>query len=57
MLQTVAQDQADFHISLGDDFSVDMLNPSTVTSTKCARRYAIQRPYLSQVGRNAPVFW
>ena len=56
MLQTVAQDQADFHISLGDDFSVDMLNPATVTQAQVRERYAIQRPYLSQVGRNAPVF-
>ncbi len=55
-LQTVSADQADFHISLGDDFSVDMLNPATVTQAQVIERYSLQRPYLGLVGRNAAVF-
>jgi hypothetical protein len=55
-LQTAANDQPDFHITLGDDFSVDTLNPATVTKAQVVERYTIQRPYLGLIGRSAPVF-
>lgn len=55
-LATAASDLSDFHICLGDDFSVDTLNPGTVTQSHVAERYSIQRPYLGTIGRVAPVF-
>ena len=55
-LQTAAADQPDFHITLGDDFSVDTLNPATVTKAQVVERYTLQRPYLGLIGRSAPVF-
>lgn len=55
-LQTAAADRPDFHISLGDDFSVDMLDPITVNQTQVKERYAIQRPYLGLIGKSAPIF-
>lgn len=55
-LTTAAADLTDFHICLGDDFSVDTLNPNTVTPSQVAERYRIQRPYLGTIGRVAPVF-
>lgn len=55
-LQTAANDQPDFHITLGDDFSVDTLDSATVTKAQVVERYTIQRPYLGLIGRSAPVF-
>lgn len=55
-LMTAAADKPDFHITLGDDFSVDTLNASTITSAQVAERYTIQRPYLGLIGNSAPVF-
>jgi hypothetical protein len=55
-LQTASADKPDFHITLGDDFSVDALSPATITAAQVAGRYSLQRPYLGVIGRNAPVF-
>lgn len=55
-LNTAAADMPDFYIALGDDFSVDTLDPSTISSEKVAERYTVQRPYLGIIGRSAPVF-
>ena len=55
-LLTAAADQPDFHITLGDDFSVDTLNSATVTAAQVTGRYTLQRPYLGLIGRSAPVF-
>ena len=55
-LQTAAADGPDFHIASGDDFSVDTLDPATITGAQVTERYALQRPYLGLVGRSAPVF-
>lgn len=55
-LLTAAADQPDFYLTIGDDFSVDQLSPSTVTATQVVERYIIQRPYLSMIGRSAPVY-
>jgi len=49
-------DRPDFYLTLGDDFSVDKLDPDTVTEAQVAERYLLQRPYLGLVGRSAPVF-
>jgi hypothetical protein len=51
-LQSAADDQPDFYLTIGDDFSVDTLktvDPSTVTAL-----YVNQRQWLGQVG--TPVF-
>lgn len=55
-LQTVAADKPDFYLLMGDDFSVDTLNPLTITRSQVAGRYTLQRPFLSQIGRSAPLF-
>ena len=55
-LLTAAADKPDFYIAMGDDFSVDTLDPTTVNAAKVTERYTIQRPYLGLVGRSAPVF-
>lgn len=53
-LKGAASDQPDFYLTMGDDFSVDTL--PVVTRETVERRYALQRPYLSLVGRAAPLF-
>jgi hypothetical protein len=55
-LLTAAADRPDFYIAMGDDFSVDTLDPKTVTKAQVVERYTIQRPYLGLIGRNAPVY-
>jgi len=55
-LLTAAADNPDFYLTIGDDFSVDTLDPTTVTQAQVVERYTIQRPYLGLIGRNAPVF-
>jgi 3',5'-cyclic AMP phosphodiesterase CpdA len=54
MLRSIAADQPDFLVMSGDDFSVDTLK--TINAETVAQRYELQRPYLSLVGRSAPVF-
>jgi hypothetical protein len=53
-LSTVAADQPDFYLTIGDDFSIDALR--TITADSVAERYAIQLPWLGIVGRTAPLF-
>ncbi len=55
-LLTAAADQPDFYLLMGDDFSIDTLDPATITASKVTERYTIQRPYLGLIGRSAPVF-
>ncbi len=55
-LLTAAADQPDFYLTIGDDFSVDQLDPQTVTAAQVVERYIIQRPYLGLIGRSAPVY-
>lgn len=55
-LQTAAADKPDFYMTIGDDFSVDTLDPATINAAKITERYTIQRPYLGLVGRSAPIF-
>ena len=54
-LKAVAAEQPDFHVLLGDDFSVDTL-PTPYTEASIAGRYTLQLPYLDLVGRTAPLF-
>jgi hypothetical protein len=55
-LLTAAADQPDFYVAMGDDFSVDTLDPATIDAARVTGRYALQRPYLALVGRSAPIF-
>lgn len=55
-LLTAAADNPDFYLTIGDDFSVDQLDPLTVTADQVTERYTIQRPYLGLIGSTAPVF-
>lgn len=58
-LTTAANDSADFYVMLGDDFSIDQINPSNpaaVTQLQVRQRYTLQRPYLGIIGSSSPVF-
>lgn len=55
-LQTVANDRPDFYVMLGDDFSVDTLDPKTINAAQVTERYTIQRPYLGIIGPRTPIF-
>jgi hypothetical protein len=55
-LQTAAADKPDFYLTIGDDFSVDTLDPATISREKVVERYTIQRPFLGLIGQTAPVF-
>ncbi|MEI6205572.1 MAG: hypothetical protein WCP20_02195, partial [Desulfuromonadales bacterium] len=55
-LLTAAADMPDFYLTIGDDFSVDTLNPATVTAAQVTERYTLQRPYLGLIGCSAPLF-
>ena len=43
-LLRAAADKPDFYILSGDDFSVDTLNPDTITSAQVRERYTLQSP-------------
>lgn len=55
-LQTAAADRPDFYILSGDDFSVDTLDPATITAEQVTGRYTLQRPFLGQIGHSSPLF-
>jgi hypothetical protein len=55
-LQRAAADKPDFYIAMGDDFSVDTLDPATVNAAAVTARYTLQRPFFGLVGRTAPIF-
>jgi len=55
-LQAAANDSLDFYVMLGDDFSVDVLDPATVTETQVRGRYTLQRPWLGIIGAMSPLF-
>jgi hypothetical protein len=55
-LLTAAADTPDFHIASGDDFSVDTLDPATISAAQVTGRYTLQRPYLGLIGKAAPVY-
>ncbi|MBY0488719.1 MAG: metallophosphoesterase [Gemmatimonadaceae bacterium] len=55
-LTAAAADSLDFYVMLGDDFSIDNLNPATITAAQVRERYTLQRPYLGVIGAMSPVF-
>lgn len=55
-LDTAAADKPDFYILMGDDFSVDTLDPLKITKEQVVARYTLQRAYLGRIGKSAPLF-
>lgn len=55
-MKTVALDEPDFFISLGDDFSVDTIPTNQINAKLVTDRYILQRPYMGTVGASAPIF-
>lgn len=53
-LVTAAADKPDFHICIGDDFSVERVR--TINDANCAIPYLLQRPFLGLVGSVGQVF-
>ena len=53
-LEAVRRSGSDFHLLMGDDFSVDTLGRWDEASV--AGRYALQRPFLGWLGRDVPIF-
>jgi hypothetical protein len=53
-LQAAATERPDFHICIGDDFSVDKVR--TVAPAALAQPYLLQRPFLGLIGQQAGVF-
>ena len=53
-LLDVAAGNPDFHICMGDDFSVNTLRE--VNADTVGERYTLQRPFLGLVARSAPLF-
>jgi hypothetical protein len=55
-LLRAAADKPDFYLLSGDDFSIDTLDPVTVTAEQVRERYTLQRPYLTLIGRTSPLY-
>ncbi|MFT3786841.1 MAG: metallophosphoesterase [Tepidisphaeraceae bacterium] len=53
-LQQVDADRPDFHVCMGDDFSLNTLHDITEQSVRS--RYELQLPFLGLVGQSAPLF-
>ena len=53
-LQLAAASQPDFHICMGDDFSVETLREYSQSAV--TQRYTLQRPFLGLIAQSAPVF-
>ena len=51
-----ASDQPDFFLTIGDDFSVDLIPTNQLSASTVGYRYLLQRPYLGLIGNSAPVF-
>jgi hypothetical protein len=53
-LSTAAADRPDFHICIGDDFSIERIR--TINDANCQIPYLLQRPFLGLVGSVGQVF-
>jgi hypothetical protein len=53
-LATAAADKPDFHICIGDDFSIERVR--TINEANCQTPYLLQRPFLGLVGSVGQVF-
>jgi len=55
-LLTAAADQPDFYLTIGDDFSVDLIPTNLINNSLVTARYTLQRPWLGLIGHSAPLF-
>jgi len=55
-LRSVLSDRPDFYIMMGDDFSVDTIQPDVIKPDLVAERYLLQRRYLSVLSHSTPLF-
>ncbi|UCG60106.1 MAG: metallophosphoesterase [Phycisphaerales bacterium] len=55
-LLTAASDLLDFYVLMGDDFSVDRLNPDTTSAGLVVQRYTLQRTHLGLIAHSVPLF-
>lgn len=56
-MRNVVKDAPDFHITLGDDFSIErLIERQNLTQSAVDQVYADQRPFLGMVGRSASLF-
>jgi hypothetical protein len=56
-MENVAEDQPDFYITLGDDFSIDpLIEKDQLNQEAVDRVYANQREYLGRIGSDSPIF-
>ena len=55
-LLTATADQPDFYLTIGDDFSVDLIPTNLISPALVTARYTLQRPYLGLIGNSAPLF-
>ena len=56
-LSHVAQEQPDFHVLMGDDFSLDGLaHDPPITAQRVMDIYLRQRQFLAEVGSRSPIF-
>ncbi len=55
-LLTAAADLPDFYLTIGDDFSVDLIPTNQINNALVTARYTLQRPYLGLIGNSAPLF-
>lgn len=53
-LQLIQADRPDFHICMGDDFSLNTLHEISEQSVRS--RYELQKPFLGIVGQSSPLF-
>ncbi|MEI7556442.1 metallophosphoesterase family protein [Candidatus Chlorohelix sp.] len=53
-MKNVQAEGTDFYLTIGDDFSVDKLNPPTKEGVE--QLYSYQRQFLAQIGKSSPVF-
>ncbi len=57
MMKNVAAQQPDFHVLLGDDFSIDpLIGKNLATQANVEKIYATHRKWLSISGRSVPLF-
>jgi hypothetical protein len=56
-MNNVSEDQPDFYITLGDDFSIDrLINRNMLSQSNVDQVYAHQRTFLGIVGCSSPLF-
>jgi len=55
-LRAALADRPDFYIMMGDDFSVDTIEPHEINADLVTQRYLLQRDYLSVLSHSTPLY-